>query len=391
MAKKAGRMIVPWFNADRGWGDMEIFECGDEVVVVDTYAHGMIEARNRLLKILNGRKFSLFISHGHHDHNGDYEYYFKKGLVKALYISAYGPSQEVSNDKDRDAAMIALAKKLGIKIVYLKEPTTFTIGTGKFEILYVPKTGNNNTKSICMRVTLNGVRILLCGDATTSTIDWMLDRGIDISCDIVKLNHHGVKENNPLKFVKACKATYAFGNCNGETKNQWKSWAADSYNRYIGRSINMYGLRYNGYKDGLIFECQAGEVNVLGSSNMKTVTKEVTADGFTVKKQFHVCNKLDLFYKGSMKYVDLQLAKDVCCNRFGTGEDRVAALGKKYNTVQNIVNVLVETYVDRMIRGEGGNGEANRTKWLKECGFIYDPTAAYHLFQNLVNLKESKK
>ena len=391
MAKKAGRMIVPWFNADRGWGDMEIFECGDEVVVVDTYTYGMIEARNRLLKILNGRKFSLFISHGHRDHNGDYEYYFKKGLVKAIYISAYGPSQENHNDKDRDAAIIALAKKMGVPIHYIKAPGVFKIGTATFEILYVPKSGNNNTKSICMRVILNGVRILLCGDATTDTINQMLDRKIDISCDIVKLNHHGVKENNPLKFVRACKATYAFGNCNGETKSRWKSWAADSYNRYISAGINMYGLRYNGYKDGLIFECQAGEVNVLGSSNMKTVTREVTADGFTVKKQFHVCNKLDLFYKGSMKYVDLQLAKDVCCNRFGTAEERAAALGDKYNTVQNIVNVLVETYVDRMIRGEGGNGEANRTKWLKECGFIYDPTAAYHLFQNLVNLKESTK
>ena len=62
MAKKAGRMIVPWFNADRGWGDMEIFECGDEVVVVDTYTYAMIEARNRLLKILNGRKFSLTVT-----------------------------------------------------------------------------------------------------------------------------------------------------------------------------------------------------------------------------------------------------------------------------------------------------------------------------------------
>ena len=73
----AGRLIVPWFNADRGWGDMEIIECGDEVVVVDTYTYGMTEARNRLLKFLNGRKFSLLISHGHRDHNGDYEYYFK--------------------------------------------------------------------------------------------------------------------------------------------------------------------------------------------------------------------------------------------------------------------------------------------------------------------------
>ena len=378
-------MIVPWFNADRGWGDMEIFECGDEVVVVDTYTYVMTEARNRLLRILNGRKFSLFISHGHRDHNGDYEYYFKKGLVKALYVSAYGPSQENSNDKDRDAAMIALAKKNGVPVIFIKEPTKFTIGTATFAILYVSKSGNNNTKSICMRVTLNGVRILLCGDATTSTIDQMLERNIDISCDIVKLNHHGVKENNPLKFVKACKATYAFGNCNGETKSQWKSWAADSYNRYIGRSINMYGLRYNGYKDGLIFECQAGEVNVLGSSNMKTVTKEVTADGFTVKKQFHICDKLDLFYKGSMKYVDLQLAKDVCCDRFGSGLDRKEALGDKYNTVQNIVNTLFVTYVDRMMRGEGGNGEANRIKWLKQCGFIYDPEAAYHLFQAEVN------
>ena len=119
--------------------------------------------------------------------------------------------------------------------------------------------------------------------------------------------------------------------------------------------------------------------------NYKTAISKIKRDGFVVEKQFHYCDKEPLHITKSMEYIDLQLAKDTICGRFGNGSERTEKLKDKAATVQKLVNGLIGEFADRMIAGEGGNGEANRIAWLKKCGFIYDPAVAYSVIQGEVN------
>ena len=86
-----------------------------------------------------------------------------------------------------------------------------------------------------------------------------------------------------------------------------------------------------------------------------------------------------------MKYVNLQLAKDVICGMYGNGEERRQKLGSKYEEVQKLVNSTITYYAKRMIAGDGGNGEEKRTEWLRKSGFFNNPALAYEVVQSKVN------
>ena len=365
-----------------GWGDCELFDADGSFFMVDTWTNGATKIRQFVRSKLGRRKMALFLSHGHKDHNGDYRYYIENNMVDHLYIGGFSPAQETSKDLDRWRSMIDLAKKKGIAITYLTTGKEFTIGNAKIKCLYAKATGSNNGKSLCLRITMNGVKIILCGDAEPSTIAGMIASGIDFSGNIVKMNHHGVKENNTSTFAKHAKAEYVFCNCCGENSKTFRSWAKDSYRRFEDAGANCVSVLYN---QGLAFDCFAGEVNVIMGGNYATAVKEVTSDGFTVKRQFHY-NKLEkLNIRGSMKYVNLQLAKDVICGMYGNGEERRRKLGSKYEDVQKLVNSTITYYAKRMIAGDGGNGEEKRTEWLRKSGFFNNPALAYEVIQSKVN------
>ena len=379
-----GKLHCPAFTS--GWGDMEIIESDDgKFMIIDTFTYGNAGPRKYVKKLLNGRKAKLLISHAHKDHNGDYEYYIKNDMIDEVYVSMYEPNQESSKDRDRQDKMIALAKKKKCKIYHVTKGRTIEIGKGAtIKCIYARKTGSNNAKSLIMMATINGVKILLNGDAEKVTYNEMIAAGIDPKCNILKFSHHGVTENNPSSFIKKCGAEYAFCNCSGESGSSFRSWAEKAYSVHEAAGINCYSVLYN---KGLVFDCRAGEVNVLCGGNYKAVINKVQGDGFTVAKQFHICNKEQIRMKPTMRYVDLQLAKDCICGAHGNGQVRSDFLGEKVRTVQPLINFLINEYRDRMIALEGGVGDDSRREWLKKCGFIYDPEAARDVIQKAVNKK----
>lgn len=375
-----GKIHCPVFSS--GWGDMEIIESEGSFLVIDTFTAGNVRPRQYVKALLAGRKADFCVSHWHRDHTRDLDWYIDHDMVARLFLSKYNASEEFHGDLTYQKKIVKKCRDRGIPVVYLGKGSAFNVGKATVKCIYASGSGGNNAKSLCLMVIMNGVKALLCGDAESSTINGMIKAGVNFSCDIVKMNHHGVQENNPASFASRSKATYAFCNCCDESASTFRSWAKTAYSRYESQSINCASVLYNG---GIVYDCYAGEVNVLMGRNYKSAVKEISADGFTVRKQFHYCQKEPLHVKRSMKYVDLQLAKDAVCGRFGNGADREKALGVKAGTVQKLVNGLIKEYRDRMIALEGGNGREAREAWLKKCGFIYSPSVAYDVIQAAVN------
>ena len=87
----------------------------------------------------------------------------------------------------------------------------------------------------------------MTGDAETSTFNELFNSGYDLSnITIMKIPHHGVKENNPQSIFTKIAPTIAICNCCGENKNTYKSWAKEAYNRAENAKINCYSVMYNG-------------------------------------------------------------------------------------------------------------------------------------------------
>jgi competence protein ComEC len=79
----------------------------------------------------------------------------------------------------------------------------FEVGPLKIDVLY-PKTisEHDNEESISLKLTYGDVRFILTGDATTEDELKMLQSGIDMKADILKLGHHGSSTSTHPTFLR---------------------------------------------------------------------------------------------------------------------------------------------------------------------------------------------
>ena len=90
---------------------------------------------------------------------------------------------------------------------------SFTAGSMSIDVL-APKRDeydedtSNNSSLVCL-VTFGTNRLLFAGDIQEERIDEMIDAKYDLTCDLLKVPHHGAYEYNTDKLVEATKPTYA--------------------------------------------------------------------------------------------------------------------------------------------------------------------------------------
>ncbi len=74
------------------------------------------------------------------------------------------------------------------------------------EVINPPEINNyelENDKSIVLKVTYDNVSVLLTGDATKIAEQNMIDSGIDLNSDILKVAHHGGCSSTSVEFVNS--------------------------------------------------------------------------------------------------------------------------------------------------------------------------------------------
>ena len=86
----------------------------------------------------------------------------------------------------------------------------FKIGEFTVTVLaYYGDTSNENNKSVIIMAEIDGIRFLFTGDAESKTEKALLDEGLNIDCDVLKVGHHGSDSSSSEKFLKATTPKYA--------------------------------------------------------------------------------------------------------------------------------------------------------------------------------------
>jgi competence protein ComEC len=88
-----------------------------------------------------------------------------------------------------------------------------TVGGARLEVLAPPAeiataAAEPNDLSLVVRVTHRGVRVLLTGDLSAAAEARLLDRGVDLRADVLKVPHHGSADADPA-FLAATGARVA--------------------------------------------------------------------------------------------------------------------------------------------------------------------------------------
>jgi competence protein ComEC len=195
---------------DIGQGDGLVLNVGPgSAVVIDTGPDPV--AMDRCLTDLGVRAVPLLaITHFHLDHVGGIA-----GVLRGRTLGRVitGPLQDPASGVD------LIREKLpgSTSVTTPASGSRLTVGRVSLEVLAPLVTlhdtrSDPNNESLMLRATVNGLRILLPGDAEVEEQQTLLDAGVDLQADVLKVPHHGSAYSLP-EFLAASHARVALVSC----------------------------------------------------------------------------------------------------------------------------------------------------------------------------------
>lgn len=159
-----------------GQGDSILIKNRNHVVMIDTGGYkGCDMAKDTLIPFMTEKKINhidaLIITHDDFDHNGAKDSLISNFKVNYLIDS---PSQ-----------------------------FPYEIGDLKFENFNIFEGGEDNEKSLVIKLDFMKKKWLFMGDASTDVEEMILESNFDVDADILKVGHHGSKTSTSEKFLKA--------------------------------------------------------------------------------------------------------------------------------------------------------------------------------------------
>lgn len=150
---------------------------------------------------------ALIVTHLHTDHAGGLPELAKRREIDNLIIPELESSAEA-------AQLVKTAKRTvtakGGNVYTAVQGMNFEIGEFTVTVLaYYDDMRDENNKSVIVMAEIDGIKFLFTGDAEAKTEKALIDDGLNIDCDVLKVGHHGSSSSSSQSFLKAATPKYA--------------------------------------------------------------------------------------------------------------------------------------------------------------------------------------
>lgn len=196
---------------DVGQGDCELITVGNSTVLIDCGEQEYYENVRVYLDNLGIKKLDYVIAtHPHSDHMG--------GMADILINYTIGhflmprTSDDMIPSTRAYESMLDAIETYGISASYAEVGDIIKLDNGgRIEILAPlhDDYDNLNNYSVTMRFSFGATRFLFTGDIERAAENDILNSGADISCNVIKIAHHGSTSSSTMAFLREASPQYA--------------------------------------------------------------------------------------------------------------------------------------------------------------------------------------
>lgn len=148
-------------------------------------------------------------THPHEDHIGGLD-----DVINALDVQKVILPRKTTTTKTFESVVSAIQSN-GLKITAVKAGDTFRLGDAQLQVLSCEAVSGSdlNQWSVVLRLTFGDASFLFTGDAQKANEKGMLDSGLNLSADILKVGHHGSHTSSGSVFLDAVSPAQAIISC----------------------------------------------------------------------------------------------------------------------------------------------------------------------------------
>lgn len=188
-------VLLPNFNLvffDVGQGDSALIQINNKDIIVDC---GEYASLNSISHYAGNKIDYIFITHSHSDHIGGVYSIIKRFDVNKIVIPDV-------MDEGFDE-LYKLCEKYSIEIVKTSYKDEFIIDQLKISIInpIYDNYENINNSSIVFIASYKELDILYTGDCEKEVEQLILEKNININCEILKIAHHGSNTSSTSEFI----------------------------------------------------------------------------------------------------------------------------------------------------------------------------------------------
>ena len=190
-------------------------------------------------------------------------------------------------------SFVKAVKADGLKMKHPAVGKTYEFGSGSFEILapaVIEKNGSNNN-SVAIKLTNGGNSFVFTGDAEHESEERMCSSGVDLSCDVLVLGHHGSATATSWDFLQKTVPEYAVISCTFTNLPMGKYTVSEKKTlRYVFESITAQTSNVSlNDRNGIAVLDRNNKVAAVTFTNKKTRYDRYSHTD-VVRNQIHIQN-----------------------------------------------------------------------------------------------------